>query len=119
MNTKPLLAASLVILIILLVTGCVDQSKKNVTQDPQELCATNGGEWKNINVYTPTEQFACVYTYDDANKECTDASQCKSNYCKASSQSNPTSGTCYPYSVNTDDCQYPMINGALGMALCK
>jgi hypothetical protein len=64
-------------------------------------CAAVGGEWKPV---CRMQQPACVTTFDDGGKACTDGSQCKSTRCLAAEMGEAgieATGTCAP---NDDPC---------------
>lgn len=82
-------------------------------------CKTAGGSWRPIcRMQTP----ACVFTYADAGKACTDSTQCQGRcYAKettgAGSAGKPAEGQC---SANSDPCGCHTLvqNGVATATLC-
>ena len=85
--------------------------------ETQNACASYGGEWRPV---CRMQKPACVITFKDAGKSCSDSSEC-SGRCTVQSGSvqagKETRGTC---TANSDPCGcfQLVVNGKADYALC-
>ena len=112
-----------ILLAALVVSACAPMpeptdvgSNKAVPADNPAACATPGGDWQPICMMGKP---ACVITYKDAGKACTDGSQCSGNCVTTSSlePEKPAQGVC----TTTSDpcgCKQFVENGKASYPLC-
>lgn len=84
-------------------TPAVEQSPTATQIADEASCGTAGGEWRPI---CRMQKPACVITYKDAGKSCTDGSQCEGDclgetVSGAAAAGSPATGKC---STNSDPC---------------
>ena len=85
--------------------------------DSAEKCATISGEWRPICMM---QKPACVVTYKDAGKACTDSSQCSGRCITAGTGAKPdapATGICTTVS-DPCGCFQTVENGKAGYPLC-
>ncbi|EKD23134.1 MAG: hypothetical protein ACD_83C00039G0001 [uncultured bacterium] len=123
--TTPLVILALIIIIcvgVYLVYALVvdrsvgstaTNSTANTTSSAEKECLAKGGEWEKIGMGLSKQ---CNMTFSDANKKCTDSSECQGQ-CIAE---NPQSivGKCSSRSSASIGCHSLMMNGKASPTLC-